>query len=77
MARAGITYSEVARAASRLQADSRNPTVDNVRDQIGTGSRSTIMLHLRTWRDSNQIRALILRAFFLLVAEILVLQFFC
>lgn len=57
MARAGITYTEVAKAASRLQMENKNPTVDNVRELIGTGSRSTIMVHLRTWRDKNLIES--------------------
>ncbi|MXS77399.1 hypothetical protein ABF87_05375 [Nitrosomonas sp. JL21] len=55
MARAGITYSEVATAAARLSAEGKNPTVDTVREAIGgTGSKSTIAPMLKRWKAEHQ-----------------------
>ncbi len=55
MARAGITYSEVATAAARLAAAGKNPTVDTVREAIGgTGSKSTIAPMLKRWKAEHQ-----------------------
>lgn len=55
MARAGITYSEVAKAAARLAAEGKNPTVDTVREAIGgTGSKSTIAPMLKRWKSEHQ-----------------------
>lgn len=59
MARAGITYSEVARAAARLSADGKNPTVDTVREALGgTGSKSTIAPMLKRWKAEHQEQVL-------------------
>lgn len=55
MARAGILYSHVAQAASRLAAAGTNPTVDNVRAALGgTGSKSTIGPMLKQWKSEHQ-----------------------
>ena len=59
MARAGITYSEVAIAAARLSAEGKNPTVDTVREALGgTGSKSTIAPMLKQWKAAHQEQAL-------------------
>ena len=42
MARAGIYKSEVLRARDKLLAMGRNPSIDAVREELGTGSKSTI-----------------------------------
>jgi chromosome segregation ATPase len=55
MARAGILYSHVAQAAAKLLEDGKNPTVDNVREALGsTGSKSTIAPLLKRWKTEQQ-----------------------
>ncbi|MBK4737860.1 DNA-binding protein [Noviherbaspirillum pedocola] len=55
MARAGILYSDVAKAAAQLAADGKNPTVDGVREALGrTGSKSTITPLLKRWKTEHQ-----------------------
>lgn len=54
MGRIGITYSDVARAADELKEKEQNPTVDAVRAVLGTGSKSTIVPHLRRWRIKQE-----------------------
>ena len=54
MARPGVTYLEVADAASNLQNKGENPTIDSVRRALGTGSNTTISIHLKKWRSENQ-----------------------
>ena len=55
MARAGILYSHVAQAATKLAAEGKNPTVDNVREALGsTGSKSTIAPFLRRWKSEHE-----------------------
>ena len=36
MGRAGIHYSHVAKVAAQLAADGKNPTVDSVREALGS-----------------------------------------
>lgn len=55
MARAGILYSDVARAATELAAKGETATVDNVRKMMGdTGSKSTIAPMLKRWKEEHQ-----------------------
>lgn len=54
MGRIGITYSDVAKAADQLTEQGLRPTVDAVRAQLGTGSKSTIVPHLRRWRSKQE-----------------------
>ncbi len=55
MARAGILYSDVAKAAAQIAADGKNPTVDGVREALGgTGSKSTIAPFLKRWKTEHQ-----------------------
>ncbi|HJV74689.1 MAG TPA: DNA-binding protein [Noviherbaspirillum sp.] len=55
MARAGILYSDVAKAAAKLVEDGKNPTVDSVREALGgTGSKSTIAPFLKRWKTEHQ-----------------------
>lgn len=51
MARPGITFLDVKDAIAELHGQEKNVTVDNVREILGTGSRSTINNHLKTWRS--------------------------
>lgn len=56
MGRIGITYSEVAKAITTLQGLQKNPTVDNIREIMGTGSKSTIARFLREWKSKNGLQ---------------------
>ncbi|MES2244228.1 MAG: DNA-binding protein [Pseudomonadota bacterium] len=47
MARAGIYKSEVLRARDKLLAIGRHPSIDAVREELGTGSKSTIHRYLK------------------------------
>ena len=47
MARSGIYKSEVLRARDKLLATGRNPSIDAVREELGTGSKSTIHRYLK------------------------------
>jgi SOS-response transcriptional repressor LexA len=47
MARAGIYKSEVLRARDKLLATGRNPSIDAVREELGSGSKTTIHRYLK------------------------------
>ncbi len=53
MARAGVTYHDVANAAETIKNQHQEPTVDRVREHLGTGSKSTIAPLLKRWRSDN------------------------
>lgn len=53
MARIGVTYADVSSAASAVKTAGLEPTVDRVREQLGTGSKSTIGPLLKRWRNSH------------------------
>ncbi|MFT6551328.1 MAG: chromosome segregation ATPase [Zhongshania marina] len=53
MARTGITYHDVAKAAEAIKIQNQEPTVDRVREHLGTGSKSTIAPLLKRWRSDN------------------------
>lgn len=48
--RMGVTYQDVIEVIPKLQELRRNLTVDNVRDLLGTGSKTTIARLLREWK---------------------------
>lgn len=51
MARPGVTYFDVSRAAQQLTAAGKTPTIDAIRIALGsTGSNGTIGTHLRAWK---------------------------
>ncbi|ODC03396.1 hypothetical protein BFW38_07370 [Terasakiispira papahanaumokuakeensis] len=54
MARRGIQYEDVTNSIEALRARGLAPTVQNIRDQLGTGSFSTINEHLKQWRALSQ-----------------------
>ncbi len=54
MARPGVTYVEVAEIANQLVVESKNPTIEQIRLVLGTGSSSTIAAHLKKWRAAQQ-----------------------
>jgi len=53
MARTGVTYFDISKAASSIQAKGENPTVDRVREWLGTGSKGTIAPLLKQWKHEN------------------------
>lgn len=54
MGRLGITIEDVENAVIQLQGQGKSPTVDNVRELLGTGSKSTIIQHLKLLRSKLQ-----------------------
>lgn len=50
MARAGVSYHEVAQTADALQDAGFEPTIDRVRERLGTGSKSTLAPLLKRWK---------------------------
>lgn len=52
MARSGIHYEEVKNAAEMLLGHGLHPTIQRVREQLGTGSNTTISEHLKRWQRS-------------------------
>lgn len=57
MARPGITYPEVEAAIHAIIAQGENPTINRVRDKLGTGSPNTILMHLNAWRAAAPVIA--------------------
>lgn len=53
MARPGITYQDVANAAQEIFAQGQNPTIETIRHRLGTGSSTTIAMHLKTWKNKQ------------------------
>lgn len=53
MPRQGITYDDVQAAAEALVAADQRPTIEAIRQYIGTGSPNTIHRHLAVWRDDQ------------------------
>lgn len=51
MARSGIRYEEVQNAAETLLGRGLNPTIQRVRELLGTGSNTTISEHLKHWQQ--------------------------
>ncbi|MDS4040545.1 MAG: DNA-binding protein [Candidatus Competibacter sp.] len=51
MARSGIRYEEVRSAAEALLGRGLNPTIQRVRELLGTGSNTTISEHLKSWQQ--------------------------
>ena len=47
----GITQQEVSTAADMLVAAGEKPTVEKVRQTLGTGSPNTVLRMMETWRD--------------------------
>lgn len=53
MARAGVSYFDVAQAAEALKHRGQNPTVDRVLAHLGTGSKSTLAPLLKRWKGEQ------------------------
>lgn len=54
MARSGIQYEAVVEAVLQLQKQGDNPTIQRIREWLGTGSFTTISEHLRQWRENQK-----------------------
>lgn len=52
MARPGVGYEDVKQAAVTLLTRGQNPSVQRIRDLLGTGSNTTISEHLRRWQQA-------------------------
>ena len=50
MARSGIRYEDVQAAAETLLGRGLNPTIQRIRELLGTGSNTTISEHLKHWQ---------------------------
>lgn len=59
MPRIGISYLDVATTATQLFEQNIRPSIEAVRQKLGTGSNSTINQYLRQWREKqgNQLEA--------------------
>jgi colicin import membrane protein len=54
MARVGISYEQVAAAADALVGEGQsNPTINAIRERLGTGSPNTIHRHLTAWNEAR------------------------
>lgn len=51
MGRSGIRYEEVKETAETLLGRGLNPTIQRVREHLGTGSNTTISEHLKHWQQ--------------------------
>lgn len=51
MSRRGITYQDVLEAVAAIEQQGMTPTIENVREFLGTGSNSTISNYLKLWRN--------------------------
>ena len=51
MSRLGIDYTKVKMAAINLLSQGIAPSVQKIREVLGTGSNTTIASHLTTWRE--------------------------
>ncbi len=56
MARSGVQYEDVKQAIDALMAKGEAPSVQKIRDLLGTGSFTTISDHLREWRARREER---------------------
>ena len=54
MARPGITYNEVAKACEKIKTEGGRPSINGVRNVLGTGSPNNLSAHIKTWRDAHQ-----------------------
>ena len=53
MARTGIEEKDVFEAADRLIEAGKPPTLEAIREKLGTGSFATISAHLKKWREQK------------------------
>lgn len=51
MSRPGVDYEIVKQTAVKLLSQGIAPSVQKIREELGTGSNTTIAEHLKVWRD--------------------------
>lgn len=51
MARIGVDYETIKKTAIKLLSQGIAPSVQKIREELGTGSNTTIAEHLKVWRD--------------------------
>src|SRR5471030_2054412 len=51
MARNGVDYETIKQTAIKLLSHGTAPSVQKIREVLGTGSNTTIAEHLKVWRD--------------------------
>lgn len=51
MARIGVNYETIKHTAVKLLSQGTAPSVQKIREVLGTGSNTTIAEHLKTWRE--------------------------
>jgi len=56
MARPGVTYEDVRKACEELEAANTPPTINRIKDKLGSGSPNNIGAHLKRWKDAEQPR---------------------
>ncbi len=54
MARTGVTFEQVVECAKAIESEGENPTIQRIRQRLGTGSPNTIHKHLRAWTAQSQ-----------------------
>ena len=54
MGKKGITERQVFDAIDILLASGETPTATSIRHHLGTGSLTTISMHLNTWKNTRQ-----------------------
>jgi chromosome segregation ATPase len=52
MSRPGVSYEEVSKVAGALLSQGMHPSVQRVRNKLGTGSNTTIDRHLKNWQET-------------------------
>jgi colicin import membrane protein len=57
MARIGITYEQVNAMANAIVGEGMRPTIESIRQRLGTGSPNTIHRHLAAWRAAKPVQA--------------------
>lgn len=58
MARTGVTYDTIKQNALKLLSQGIPPSVQKIRETLGTGSHTTIAQHLKTWREEYASKAI-------------------
>jgi colicin import membrane protein len=56
MARIGITYEQVNAMANAIVGEGMRPTIESIRQRLGTGSPNTIHRHLTAWRAAKPLQ---------------------
>jgi colicin import membrane protein len=56
MARVGITYEQVNAMANAIMGEGMRPTIESIRQRLGTGSPNTIHRHLTAWRAAKPVQ---------------------